>query len=195
MCKHASTWRSDSSSGCATHAGKTQASKKKFGQTRKFKYKSTHHHRYDSFPLRNIARNASCECPPSGTAAAGAGAAALSAPTPSRPGRRPCCGLRKTRGTSGLEGARGFFGAGAAGRSGQQCEQAQCPGHCGAPSNGRCLVLASGDAHCLCARGWTGAGCLQSTCEGGCSGHGRCDGGRCACDGGTLNGPYPFNYR
>ena len=82
----------------------------------------------------------------------------------------------------------------AAGWSGQQCEQAQCPGRCGAPSNGRCLVLASGDAHCLCARGWTGTGCLQSTCEGGCSGHGRCDGGRCACDGGTLNGPYPFHY-
>ena len=77
----------------------------------------------------------------------------------------------------------------AAGWSGQQCERAQCPARCGAPSNGRCLVLASGDAHCLCARGWTGTGCLQSTCEGGCSGHGSCDGGRCACDDGWLGQP------
>uniref|UniRef100_A0A8V0Y858 Tenascin N n=1 Tax=Gallus gallus TaxID=9031 RepID=A0A8V0Y858_CHICK len=35
---------------------------------------------------------------------------------------------------------------------------------------------------CKCAEGWEGSDCSRPTCPNLCSGHGRCDGGRCICD-------------
>uniref|UniRef100_A0A8C2UH38 Tenascin N n=1 Tax=Coturnix japonica TaxID=93934 RepID=A0A8C2UH38_COTJA len=35
---------------------------------------------------------------------------------------------------------------------------------------------------CKCAEGWEGTDCSLPTCPNLCSGHGRCDGGRCICD-------------
>ncbi|NXD83896.1 TENN protein, partial [Halcyon senegalensis] len=35
---------------------------------------------------------------------------------------------------------------------------------------------------CKCAEGWEGSDCSQPSCPSHCTGHGRCDGGKCICD-------------
>ena len=90
----------------------------------------------------------------------------------------------------------------APGFSGAGCEVGACPNNCSAPY-GRCVagaaavvgatarrlsdsdpewILAAGPAGCECVAGRVGRDCSRRACPSGCSGHGACVDGACACE-------------
>eukprot|EP00301_Raphidiophrys_heterophryoidea_P020899 c5472_g1_i1.p1 GENE.c5472_g1_i1~~c5472_g1_i1.p1 ORF type:complete len:1350 (+),score=316.05 c5472_g1_i1:73-4050(+) len=62
------------------------------------------------------------------------------------------------------------------GRSGRSCAVGTCPGSPACNGNGLCKE----DGVCECAMGWTGVGCDQKECVGGCA-SGMCVDGACKC--------------